>query len=78
MDLRFYGPATAERFTRRYLARSSADPATPPLWDLAAALRPAGQLAEWAHGDAARATKMRNDRLAFTNDALERSAGWIS
>ena len=68
-----FGTEAAERFTRRYLAASSVDPATLPLWDLAAALRPAGRLSEWADGDAQREAAMRRAHAAFTADALARA-----
>lgn len=68
-----FGHEAAERFTRRYLASAPVDPATLPLWDLAAALRPAGRLTEWADGDPEREAAMRPAHAAFTANALARA-----
>ncbi|WP_019586804.1 phosphotransferase family protein [Deinococcus apachensis] len=43
----FYGPDAMDELTGRYRAGSGLDFAPLPLWDLRAALRPAGRLAGW-------------------------------
>jgi aminoglycoside phosphotransferase (APT) family kinase protein len=79
LDLRWvFGAAMAEAFTRRYLAVTGRSTATLPVWELVAALRPAGSVSLWAsdmvtHGrpditpDA-----MRAAQHAFVDDALDR------
>jgi aminoglycoside phosphotransferase (APT) family kinase protein len=43
-----FGPEAMSAFTAEYLARSHTDPTNLPIWDLVAALRPAGLLSSWA------------------------------
>lgn len=43
-----FGPVTMSAFTAEYVARSQADTTDLPVWDLLAALRPAGRLSDWA------------------------------
>jgi aminoglycoside phosphotransferase (APT) family kinase protein len=43
-----FGPEAMSAFTDRYLALTSADATHLPVWDLVAALRPAGSLSTWA------------------------------
>ncbi|PKL74349.1 MAG: phosphotransferase family protein [Candidatus Melainabacteria bacterium HGW-Melainabacteria-1] len=45
-----YGQEAMECFTKSYLDLSDCDPSNLPYWDLWAALRPAGALADWALG----------------------------
>lgn len=43
-----FGPRAMSTFTDEYFSLRSADPANLPLWDLVAALRPAGAMSSWA------------------------------
>lgn len=45
-----WGQKAMEAFTAHYLDSNPLDPSCLPLWDLAAALRPVGQLPQWAQG----------------------------
>ena len=46
----FLGQAACDEFTDRYIEVSGVDAAHLPLWDLVAALRPAGDVSHWAEG----------------------------
>jgi aminoglycoside phosphotransferase (APT) family kinase protein len=71
-----YGPEASDAFTARYATNTGADLAALPLWDLVAALRPAGFLSSWAvdwpklgRPDVT-ADTMRADHRWFTSRAL--------
>lgn len=59
-------------FTRRYQALTACDLTSLPYWDLWAALRPVGQLADWAEHDTAREQSMREGHGWFVAQALEK------
>ena len=66
----FFGRAAACDFTDQYLAsRPDVDPAALPLWDLWAALRPAGKLAGWGL-NAAQQASMTAAHREFVTEAL--------
>jgi aminoglycoside phosphotransferase (APT) family kinase protein len=68
----FYGRAAADGFTDRYLQlRPDVDPGALPLWDLWAALRPAGKLAGWGL-TAGRRASMTAAHREFVIEALGR------
>jgi aminoglycoside phosphotransferase (APT) family kinase protein len=79
LDLRWtYGPAATEAFTERYLALTDRSTATLAVWELIAALRPAGELSAWAVDMAAfgrpdlTTDAMRAEHHAFVDDTLDR------
>jgi aminoglycoside phosphotransferase (APT) family kinase protein len=66
----FFGRAAACDLTDQYLAsRPDVDPGALPLWDLWAALRPAGKLAGWGLNDAQQASMTAAHR-EFVTEAL--------
>ena len=66
----FFGPVAAREFTARYHAlRPAADLTALPLWDLRAALRPAGKLASWGLSQA-RQERMIAAHRQFVSEAL--------
>jgi len=66
----FFGPAAARDFTGRYLALCPAvDVGALALWDLRAALRPAGKLAGWGLS-AAQQARMIAAHRQFVSEAL--------
>jgi len=71
-----FGPASMTAFTDHYLSLTSVDPAALPLWDLAAAIRPAGAFSAWVAdwADFGRpdmnATAMRAELRWFADQAL--------
>jgi len=71
-----FGPPAMAAFTDRYLSVTAADPTRLPLWDLAAALRPAGAFSAWVADWAAfgrpdmNAPTMRAQHRWFTDQAL--------
>ena len=81
LDILFaFGQEVMADFTRRFLAASrQVDPADLPLWDLYAALRPAGELEKWAEGWPAFGrpdvtyTSMQKDQNWFVEQALSRA-----
>jgi aminoglycoside phosphotransferase (APT) family kinase protein len=72
-----FGPRSMQAFTDHYLSRTAIDPAALPLWDLAAALRPIGNLSLWAADWAAfgrpevTAAGLRADHRWFVDQALD-------
>ncbi|GAA5511998.1 hypothetical protein Dcar01_00712 [Deinococcus carri] len=65
----FLGPEAMEAFTRRYRELAALDFAALPLWDLCAALRPAGRLAGWGlDADAEQGLRARHH--GFVRQAL--------
>jgi aminoglycoside phosphotransferase (APT) family kinase protein len=66
----FFGPGSARSFTSQYLAlRPETDAGPLPLWDLWAALRPAGKLAAWG-GSAPQLARMTTAHRQFVSEAL--------
>jgi aminoglycoside phosphotransferase (APT) family kinase protein len=65
-----FGPEAMQSFTDYYAAIMSVDLTPLPYWDLFAALRPAGRLAEWA-GSEAREREMRKAHRLFVAQAME-------
>jgi aminoglycoside phosphotransferase (APT) family kinase protein len=66
----FFGPDTARSFTGQYLTlRPDVDAGALPLWDLWAALRPAGKLAGWGLG-ASQQASMSAAHRQFVAEAL--------
>lgn len=66
----FFGPVAAREFTARYHAlRPAVDLTALPLWDLRAALRPAGKLATWGLSRARKARMIAAHRQ-FVSEAL--------
>jgi aminoglycoside phosphotransferase (APT) family kinase protein len=71
-----FGPAAMTAFTDHYLSLTAVDPAALPLWDLAAAIRPAGAFSAWVAdwADFGRpdmnATAMRAELRWFADQAL--------
>ncbi|MBX3015197.1 MAG: phosphotransferase family protein [Caldilineaceae bacterium] len=63
------GRDAMEQFTAAYQARTTCDFSPLPLWDLCAALRPAGKLASWGLG-AATEQAMRASHAWFVTQAL--------
>jgi hypothetical protein len=71
----FLGPEAAAEFTRCYrMLMPSLDYTGLPLWDLCAALRPAGKMSTWGL-DAATLAKLRGAHRGFTVQALARLPG---
>jgi aminoglycoside phosphotransferase (APT) family kinase protein len=72
-----FGPESMAAFTDHYLALTSLDPARLPVWDLVAALRPAGAFSAWVADwvDFGRpdmnATTMRARHRGFLDQALD-------
>ena len=72
----FLGERACDVFTDRYVAATGVDTAALPLWDLVAALRPAGDLSHWAGGlpalgrDDVTPAEMRSKLVAFAERAL--------
>ncbi len=72
-----FGRDAVDAFTDRYVARTGVDARTLPLWDLAAARRPAGELPRWAADWAnygrpdMTVEQMRDAQCWFVDDALE-------
>jgi aminoglycoside phosphotransferase (APT) family kinase protein len=64
-----YGFDAMQAFTSHYLALTSISGGDLPHWDLAAALRPAGKLSEWAWNDDAE-QKMRVAHRGFVEQAF--------
>jgi aminoglycoside phosphotransferase (APT) family kinase protein len=64
-----YGECAMDGFTERYQALAHLDMTNLPLWDLCAALRPAGRLADWA-GDAATLARMLERHALFVARAF--------
>lgn len=64
-----FGVDAMDDFTDRYLAATAIDPASLPYWDLCAALRPCGKLAQWGL-DAATEQRMRERHRMFVERAL--------
>jgi aminoglycoside phosphotransferase (APT) family kinase protein len=65
-----FGLDAMHRFTDIHRSLIELDYAALPYWDLAAALRPAGKIAEWA-GDAATEAGMRARHALFIAQAFE-------
>jgi aminoglycoside phosphotransferase (APT) family kinase protein len=72
-----FGRRSTQAFTDHYLSRTTVDSAALALWDLAAALRPVGNLSSWAADWAAfgrpevTADRLRADHRWFVDRALE-------
>ncbi len=64
-----FGPEAMRSFTERYRAAAPLDYSHLPLWDLAAALRPAGRLASWGLDPAAE-QQMRERHGWFVEEAM--------
>jgi len=64
-----YGVDAMDTFTRHYQDLAQIDMTNMPLWDLCAALRPAGRLADWA-GNPARLPEMLERHAAFIERAF--------
>jgi aminoglycoside phosphotransferase (APT) family kinase protein len=64
-----YGENAMDAFTRHYQSLAPIDMTNLPLWDLCAALRPAGRLAEWA-GDPSRLPQMLDRHALFIDRAF--------
>lgn len=63
------GPEAMTGFTNRYLARSAINSGNLPYWDLVAALRPCGKLADWGL-EATAERRMRERHAWFVDQAL--------
>jgi aminoglycoside phosphotransferase (APT) family kinase protein len=81
LDLRWIlGSPASDAFTDRYLATSGRSAATLPVWDLVAALRPAGAISLWATDMAAHgrpdmsAASMRAEHHAHVDGVIARLA----
>lgn len=66
-----YGNHAMDAFTQHYQSLARIDLTHLPLWDLCAALRPAGMLATWA-GDEANLKRMSERHAFFVEQALAR------
>lgn len=64
-----FGAEATAIFTREYQSMSNADFSMLPWWDLCAALRPAGRLADWATGKA-QEKQLRDGHALFVEQAL--------
>ena len=75
-----YGEAVMHAFTEHYLRITNVDERDLPYWDLFAALRPCGYLAEWSKGWAAMGRPdvtletMARQHAWFVDDALARAS----
>jgi aminoglycoside phosphotransferase (APT) family kinase protein len=69
-----FGGDAMQRFTQHYRSITAIDFTSLPVWDLFAALRPAGKLAEWAADDSAE-QRMRERHKLFVAQAFEKLAG---
>lgn len=65
-----FGAEAMAVFTREYQSMSNADFAMLPWWDLCAALRPAGRLADWATSKPEE-DKMRDGHARFVEQAMQ-------
>ncbi len=76
-----FGRDAVAACTERYSARTGTDLRALPLWDLAAARRPAGEISAWAADWAnygrpdMTAARMRDARRWFVDDALAAIGG---
>jgi aminoglycoside phosphotransferase (APT) family kinase protein len=64
-----YGERAMDAFTQHYQSLAQIDMTNLPLWDLCAALRPAGRLADWAD-DATSLQRMLTRHALFTKRAF--------
>ncbi|HSX05704.1 MAG TPA: phosphotransferase [Candidatus Saccharimonadales bacterium] len=72
--LMFFGPEASETFTNHYQSLMPAlDYGNLPYWDLCAALRPAGKMAEWGL-DGETLQKFQNGHRHFVDQAIEKLA----
>jgi aminoglycoside phosphotransferase (APT) family kinase protein len=67
-----FGPASMTAFTDHYLSLTAVDPAALPLWDLAAAIRPAGAFSAWV------ADWADFGRPDMNAPAMRASLGWFA
>jgi aminoglycoside phosphotransferase (APT) family kinase protein len=65
-----FGPEAMGEFTNQYIARATRDLTHLPFWDLAAALRPCGKLADWGL-DASAERRMRELHTVFVSSAID-------
>lgn len=66
-----FGQAAMDAFTAEYRSMSNADFSLLPWWDLCAALRPAGRLADWSTNKEEE-RQMREDHAIFVEQALRK------